>query len=53
MGMYQSTPIAPLISEAGLIPARIMLDYRQRRYTYRLLTLLDGHPTKDILLKNG
>ncbi len=26
-----------------------MLDYRQRRYEYRLLTLPDGHPTKDIL----
>ena len=47
--MYQSTPIAPLMSEAGLIPAKIMLDYRQRRYAYRLLTLSDGCPTKDIL----
>ena len=48
-GMYRSTPIAPLMSEAGLIPAKIMLDYRQRRYAYRLLTLPDGHPAKDIL----
>lgn len=47
--MYRSTPIAPLMSEAGLIPAEIMLDYRQRRYAHRLLTLPDGHPTKDIL----
>ena len=37
------------MSEAGLIPAEIMLDYRQRRYVHRLLTLPDGHPTKDIL----
>jgi len=26
-----------------------MLDYRQRRYGYHLLTFPDGHPTKDIL----
>lgn len=47
--MYRSTPIAPLMGEAGLIPAAIMLDYRQHRYAYRLLTLADGHLTKDIL----
>ena len=27
-----------------------MLDYRQRKYAHRLLTLPDSHPTKDILL---
>ena len=48
-GIYRSTPITPLMSEAGLMPAKIMLDYRQRRYAYRLLTLPDGHPAKDIL----
>lgn len=47
--MYRSTPIGPLMSEAGLIPAEIMLNERQRKYAHRLLTLLDGHPTKDIL----
>ena len=47
--MYRRTSIAPLMSEAGLIPARILLNYRQRRYAYRLLTLPDGHPAKDIL----
>ena len=26
-GMYQSTPIAPLMSESGLIPAHILLDF--------------------------
>lgn len=27
-GMYQSTPIGPLMSESGLIPAYVLLDYR-------------------------
>ena len=48
-GMYRSTLNAPLMSEVGLIPTEIMLDYRQRRYAHHLLTLPDGHPTKDIL----
>lgn len=26
-----------------------MVDYRQRKYTYRLLTLPDRHSTKEIL----
>ena len=47
--MYPSTPIHPLLSEAGLIPAKILLDFCQKRYTYCLLTLPDGHPTKEIL----
>ena len=37
------------MSEASLIPAKVMLNYRQRRYIYHLLTLSDRHPTKDIL----
>lgn len=45
-GMYRSTPIAPLMSESGLIPARIMLDYRKHKHAYRLLALPDGHPAK-------
>ena len=48
-GMYQSTFIAPFMGEAGFIPTAIILDYCQRRYIYRLLTLVDEHPTKDIL----
>lgn len=28
--MYQSTPIHPLLSEAGLIPAQTLLDSRQK-----------------------
>ena len=47
-GMYSSTPIHPLLCEAGLIPASILLDYHQRRYTHRLLSLPDSHPTKEI-----
>lgn len=47
--MYRSIPIAPLMSKAGLILAKIMLDYCQCKYVYRLLTLSDRHPTKDIL----
>lgn len=48
--MYQSTFIAPLISKAGLISARIMLNYCQRKYSYCLLTLPDGQSTKKVLL---
>lgn len=48
-GVYRSTPIGPLISESGLIPVDILLNYRQRKYAYRLLSLPDGHPTKEIL----
>ena len=48
-GMYLSTPIHPLLCEAGLTPASIILDTRQRLYGYRLLSLPDKHPTKKIL----
>ena len=48
-GMYSSTPVHPLLCEAGLISASILLDYRQRLYTHRLLSLPDSHPTKEIL----
>ncbi len=48
-GMYPSTLIHPLLCEAGLVPASILLDYRQRQYTHRLLSLSDSHPTKEIL----
>ncbi len=33
-GMYSSTPIYPLLCEAGLILASILLDYRQRMYAH-------------------
>lgn len=48
-GTYPGTPIHPLLSEAGLIPAKLLLDFRQKSYAYRLLTLLNHHPTKQIL----
>ena len=37
------------MSESGLIPAHILLDFRQRKYAYRILSLPDSIPTKDIL----
>lgn len=48
-GMYPSTPIHPLLCQAGLTPASTVLDYRQKLYAYRLLSLPDQHPTKEIL----
>ncbi len=48
-GMYSSTPIHPLLCEAGLTPASILLDYRQRVYAHRLVSLPDLHPVKEIL----
>ena len=48
--MYPSTPIGALTSESGLIPAHILLDFRQRKYAYRLLSLPDSISTKVILL---
>ena len=50
--MYPSTSIQALMSAAGLVPARILLDHRQRIYTYRLLCLPDDHPTKKLLPMN-
>lgn len=47
--MYPSTPIYPFLSEAGLITAKLLLDFRQNSYTYQLLTMPDHHPTKHIL----
>lgn len=49
--MYQSTLVATLVSDSGLIATHILLDYRQRKYyAYRLLTLPDGNLAKEILL---
>ena len=48
-GMYLSTPVAALMNESGIISAHILLDFRQRKYAYRLLSLPDSRPTKDIL----
>ncbi len=48
-GMYPSTPVHPLLCEADLTPASIILDSQQRLYAYWLLSLPDEHPTKKIL----
>ena len=48
--IYPSTPIHPLLSKAGLISAKFLLDFRQKSYVYQLLTLPKYHPTKQILL---
>ena len=48
-GMYSTTLIHPLLCEAGLVPASVLLDHRQRVYTHRLLCLPNSHPTKEIL----
>ncbi len=37
--MYPSTPLHPLLCEAGLAPASTLLDHCQRLYAYRLLSL--------------
>src|SRR5699024_4950927 len=48
-GMLKTTPIGPLVREAGLTPAEALLGARQLRYTIRLLGLQEGHPAKRIL----
>ena len=48
-GMYPSTPLHPLLCEAGLVPASTLLNHRQRQYAGRLLSLPDNDPAKDIL----
>ncbi len=51
-GIYPSTPIHPLLSEAGLIPAQLVLDSRQKTYASWLLTVPNCHPTRQILPKS-
>ncbi|ODM18007.1 hypothetical protein SI65_06795 [Aspergillus cristatus] len=48
-GMLKSTPVGPLVREAGLAPAEALLEARQLRYTTRLLSLPENHPAKEIL----
>ena len=48
-GMYRSSPISHLMNNSGLLPAYILLDFRQRAYAHRILSLFDSIPTKDIL----
>lgn len=47
-GIYLRTPIQPLISELRLVPGRILLDHRQRIYTYRLFSVSNDHSTKNV-----
>lgn len=49
---YFNTLVYPFLFKTGLIPASTLLDYCQRLYTYWLLSLLDKHPTKQILIIN-
>ena len=48
-GMLKSTPVGPLVREAGLAPAEALLEARQLKYTTRLLSLPENHPAKEIL----
>ena len=48
-GMLKTTPIGPLVREAGLAPAETLLEARQLGYTTRLLGLPEDHPTRKIL----
>jgi ribonuclease HI len=45
----KTTPIAPLIAEAGLLPATTLLNDRQRKYVARLVGLPEGHQAKNVL----
>jgi hypothetical protein len=47
-GMLRTTPLGPLIREAGLYLAEALLDRRQRQYTLRVLGLPRGHPATEV-----
>jgi hypothetical protein len=48
-GMLRTSPLGPLIKEAGLYPAEVQLDRRQRQYTLRFLGLPRSHPAREVL----
>ena len=48
-GAFRSTPIGPLLREAGLDAAEVTLDNRQRKYAARLLALPQGHQVQKVL----
>ena len=50
--MYPSIPLYPLLCKTNLILASTLLDFLLRLYTYKLLSLPDQHPIKDILPVN-
>lgn len=47
--MYSSLFIQAIISKARSVSTQILLDYRQKMYTYRFLTFLDNHFARKIL----
>lgn len=47
--MYPITSIHPLLCKAGLIFAKILLDFEQKSYIYHLLILPIHHPNNNIL----
>ncbi|ODM18781.1 hypothetical protein SI65_05398 [Aspergillus cristatus] len=48
-GMLKTTPVGPLVREAGLAPAEALLESQQLRYTTWLLSLPENHLAKKIL----
>lgn len=45
-GMMKKAPIGVTVREAGLQPAVVLLNNRQRRYTQRLLQLPEDNPVR-------
>ena len=48
-GALRTTPIAPLIMEANIVPAEPLLSDRQRKYALRALQLPAEHPIYNVL----
>jgi hypothetical protein len=48
----KTTPIAPLIVEARIIPAMVFLDNKQRQYTKRLVGPPQEHQARAIILES-
>ena len=53
LGALPSTPLGALIDESALTPAEHLLDYRQARFTQRVLPAPEGSGTEDILRRRG
>ena len=53
LGAFRSTPQGILAGESGHTPARPLLDYRQARFTHRLLARpQSGGGPEEILTRN-
>jgi hypothetical protein len=48
-GMLRTTPVGPLIKEAGFYPAVLLLERRQRQYPLSVLGLPRGHTAIEVL----